>query len=112
MKPFRYMPFQSINIFLKKDIISYKFFINIVCNIILFIPFGFLGISFKKFKQLNVLAPIFLICISCMELIQYLTGRGYGEIDDIILNSIGMLIGFFMFKRFLLIRNSNLETQN
>lgn len=35
-----------------------------------------------------------------MEFLQTISGRGFGEIDDVILNTTGMLIGFFLMKQF------------
>lgn len=92
------IPFETISKFFSKDVSFYQFFINIICNIILFIPFGFLGLIFKSFNSINWLLPFFILVIICIELLQTITGRGYGEVDDVILNSLGMLIGYLMFK--------------
>lgn len=74
------------------------FLVNIVGNIFVFSPFGWLGLYFRKFSQLIPATFSFLIIISLIESLQYLTGRGVADIDDIFLNTVGMLIGFFLFK--------------
>jgi len=39
-----------------------------------------------------------LVAISIIESIQYISGRGVADVDDVFLNTLGMLIGFFLFK--------------
>lgn len=98
IRPLQLIPFETISKFFSTDVSFYNFFINIICNIILFIPFGFLGLIFKYFKSIKFLFPFFISAIIFMEFLQTFSGRGYGEVDDVILNTIGMLIGFAIFK--------------
>lgn len=77
------------------------FSINIIGNIVVFIPFGFLGIVFEKLKKAKFLFPIFILGISTLEFLQFITKRGYAEIDDVILNTIGVAIGFWVYRFFL-----------
>lgn len=95
------MPFETISKFFSTDVSFYDFFINIICNIFLFVPFGFLGLIFKSFNSIKIILPFFIFAIMVMEFLQTITGRGYGEIDDVILNTTGMLIGFILKKYFL-----------
>ncbi len=92
-------PFVTISeMFSEAD--NYKqFIINILGNIILFIPFGFLGIIFEKLKKLKNLLPIFIIAISIIELLQYITNKGFADIDDVIINTIGVAIGFWIYNK-------------
>ena len=92
-------PFVTISeMFSEAD--NYKqFIINILGNIILFIPFGFLGIIFEKLKKLKNLLPIFIIAISIIELLQYITNKGFADIDDVIINTIGVAIGFWIYDK-------------
>ncbi|WP_405083176.1 VanZ family protein [Paenibacillus chitinolyticus] len=75
---------------------------NFFGNILLFVPFGILlpllYISFKKFKNYF----LFLIStILCIEFIQLFTRVGIFDIDDIVLNSIGGVLGYFIIKKLL-----------
>ena len=92
-------PFVTISeMFSEAD--NYKqFIINILGNIILFIPFGFLGIIFEKLKKLKNLLPIFIIAISIIELLQYITNKVFADIDDVIINTIGVAIGFWIYNK-------------
>lgn len=64
---------------------------DILKNIWLFIPLG--AILFQLYpRKIILLVPIALSFI--IEIIQYITGIGYCELDDIISNSLGGLIGF------------------
>lgn len=74
------------------------FFKNLACNIIMFMPYGFLVPLFsKKNKWWQIL--IFGIILSVLiEVIQGLLGIGISDIDDVILNSFGLLIGFGIYK--------------
>ncbi len=68
---------------------------NIVLNIMMFVPFGFLlpllSERFRRVWKTYLLGFILTVGIEC---IQYYTGRGIFEIDDIIGNTIGMMIGY------------------
>lgn len=66
---------------------------DIIKNIWLFIPLGAILYQLCP-KKSFLLIPVFLSVI--VEGIQYTAGIGYCELDDIISNSIGGLIGFHM----------------
>ena len=102
----RYIPFQTIYLYIFvwiKDSImeSVK---NIFGNILLFIPYGFLGIMYPKLNQLKWFLFAFFIVINIVEFSQYYFKRGFADIDDIILNTTGAVIGFCIYKRFLFIK--------
>ncbi len=67
-------------------------------NVILFIPFGFLmPILSKRFQNMLhclILGSIFSIII---EISQYFAKRGYCQIDDIMTNTIGALVGYIIY---------------
>lgn len=65
---------------------------EVINNIILFIPLGALLGSLTR-KRAVLLLPIILTC--GIELIQYLTGMGLCETDDIFSNTVGACVGFF-----------------
>lgn len=64
-------------------------------NVILFIPFGLiLPFLYKVFRNIALtIITGFTFSVS-IEIIQYLTKRGFFQIDDIITNVIGTLIGY------------------
>jgi len=73
-------------------------------NIIMFIPFGFLGWIFPQLKELKILLYAFVSAIVIIEALQYFTRMGIFEVDDIILNTFGVYFGWllcrFVEKRF------------
>lgn len=85
------IPFRSISPYLKNITEPYAFK-NIIANILVFIPLGFF-VSNKNSK--NVFKTLF-ICLSVIlsiECIQLLFKIGFFDVDDIILNFIGSLLG-------------------
>ena len=73
-------------------------FKQIFFNVLLFVPFGFLlPMISKHFKN-----PIIAVTIGCLfsgmiEIMQYITGRGLTEVDDVITNTIGAAVGVAMY---------------
>lgn len=71
-------------------------FINLIGNILIFIP---LGIFLKYFKIRFISAfVIIIILVISIETLQYLTKRGIFDIMDIFLNSIGASIGYMLIR--------------
>ena len=99
---YNFIPFKSIadslNAGLRPALTS------VLGNVILTMPFGFLITLLKDNKKfLNVL--IFVVAFSfAIELTQHIIGIGIGyryrnvDIDDLILNTIGGIIGWFIYK--------------
>ena len=72
--------------------------ILLVGNICMYIPIG-IYIEYRFFNKKNTLKiGLFLIYIFLIELIQHILKKGVFDIDDIILNLIGFLIGVFLVK--------------
>ncbi|CAA7194969.1 VanZ family protein [Chryseobacterium potabilaquae] len=63
-------------------------------NVIMFIPFGFLGWIFTGLKEVKTLLYSFISAIVVVEAMQYFTRMGVFEVDDIILNTFGVYIGW------------------
>lgn len=72
-------------------------FVNIIGNMILFIPLGFILVNFSKYKSLSGLLGIAIIVI--LEWLQFLTKRGVLDIVDIFLNSLGLILGVLITKK-------------
>ena len=68
--------------------------IQIVNNILLFIPFGFaLPLNFPQFEKLRYTILAAALLSLAVELIQGFTGLGLCEIDDVMGNTLGAGIG-------------------
>lgn len=72
---------------------------NIGVNILLFVPMGIaLPILFNNFKKLWQVTLICFFVTALAETIQYIFNLGSFDIDDIILNTFGGIIGYAVFK--------------
>ena len=73
------------------------FFLNIFGNIICFMPFGFLLPAATAGKT-RFLSTTFLGFLSSVgfEALQYYTAVGAGDVDDVILNTIGTALGYII----------------
>ena len=75
------------------------FLINIVGNVVAFIPFGAsLPLINKKYKSFISILLIGLLFILSIETIQLVMQAGSFDVDDIILDSTGVVIGFVISK--------------
>lgn len=85
------IPFRSISPYLRNITEPYAFK-NIAANILVFIPLGFF-VSNKNSKNVFKALIICLGVILSIECIQLLFKIGFFDVDDIILNFLGSLIG-------------------
>lgn len=74
--------------------------INILGNIFAFVPFGFLGWVFPKFKEFKPLVFSFLTVLLTVEALQYFSRLGVFDIDDVLLNTAGVALGYWIFRKF------------
>lgn len=103
----KYVPFDTVkeyffHVFYYDKI---EFVKNIFGNIILFIPYGFLGILYPKLNKFTWLFLTFFIIINIVEFSQYYLKRGMADIDDVILNTSGAIIGFVIYKKWFYIKD-------
>ena len=71
-------------------------FVNACLNVLLFVPFGFfLPMLWKEFRSIKRVALAGIVATFFIEISQLFTGRAT-DIDDIITNSIGTLIGYLI----------------
>lgn len=85
---------------------------NILGNILAFGPLGFLiPIIFKKCRKFVKTISICFISIIGIESFQFIAMLGYFDIDDILLNTLGCLIGYCVYGglRILLSKQSDLS---
>lgn len=89
-----FIPFREI---FRYDISSKLFIRNVLGNILLFVPFGIFATRYIKNKK-AYLTVILTFLVSCsIEFAQSLIGRT-ADIDDVILNTLGGLLGFLLYK--------------
>ena len=94
----RLLPLVSTILFVQNTTSWESIIINLFGNIIMFIPFGFLGWLNAKYFSFKKLIVDFLSALIIVEALQYLTRLGVFDIDDLTLNSLGVWIGFQMRK--------------
>ena len=92
----------GVNITLFKELTRYQigtrlFYRNIVGNIIMFIPFGFFTSYYLKLERKSFIFYLAVIVSVVIELIQLKLGRAF-DIDDILLNMIGSMIGYYLYR--------------
>lgn len=75
---------------------SYKFYKNIIGNIVMFIPFGYFASHYLNNRKCSTIIITTAIICTCTEGMQYYLGRVF-DIDDIILNVVGAFIGFLFY---------------
>jgi glycopeptide antibiotics resistance protein len=91
----------GVNVTIFKELTRYQvgsrlFYRNIVGNILMFIPFGFTS-YYLKLEKKRVIFYLTLVVSIFIELIQLKIGRAF-DVDDIILNLVGSIIGYFLYR--------------
>jgi len=92
-----FVPFKEI---LRYDITSKLFIRNVIGNIVIFIPFGYLisDTIYMNTKHKNIFIVLLFVLLTSLgiETTQMYIGRSF-DVDDIILNFVGGLFGYFIF---------------
>ncbi len=95
------IPFKEMT---RYSIGSELFFYNVVGNIVLFIPFGYFVSDYLKAKRIHHILIVSILISLTAETIQYKIGRAF-DVDDIILNVIGAILGFMFYISIQAIKN-------
>lgn len=98
MRHANFEPFKTIKLMYKGRNLTTEFqYKNLGGNLLGFVPLGiFLPLLFKRLKSfVAVIAIVFLVSLT-YEIIQLCTGLGLFDVDDLILNTAGGMIGFIM----------------
>lgn len=78
-----------------QETISWLDIIRIVLgNVVMFVPFGFLGWVFPQLKNLKSLIITFVSTIVIIEALQYFSRLGVFDVDDVLLNTFGVFLGW------------------
>ncbi|MGG3802455.1 VanZ family protein [Metabacillus fastidiosus] len=100
------IPFATISFYLAGKVNFLVAFYNLAANIGLFIPYGIYFMLKKRRYKILILLP--LLSIVSIELLQFVTNRGSLDIDDLILNMIGVFTGYLcfpLFKKIIIVNN-------
>ncbi len=89
-----FIPFKELT---RYHIGSNLFYRNIVGNILLFAPYGFFTSYFLKLDKKRIAFTLTLIISLTIEGVQLLIGRCF-DVDDILLNLVGGMLGYFVYK--------------
>jgi glycopeptide antibiotics resistance protein len=92
-----FIPFKEM---LRYDITSKLFIRNVIGNIVIFIPFGYLisDTIYMNTKHKNIIIVLIFVLLTSLgiETTQMYIGRSF-DVDDIILNFAGGLVGYISF---------------
>lgn len=92
-------PFETISIYVSNaHAVNDWFFKNLACNILMFVPFGLLLPLFATKRRVWHILWAGVSAAGLIEVVQLITSFGIFDIDDIILNTVGVLIGFLIYK--------------
>ncbi len=82
----------------------------VIENILMMIPFGvFLPSVFKSAENIFCCIPLGFSFSVILEYAQFLSQRGHMQVDDVVMNVIGTLIGYLLFVSVKLLRRLNKE---
>lgn len=96
-----FMPFREI---LRYDYGTRSFYKQVFGNILMFVPLGYYATSYCKIKNLGTITLVSLLASSVIETVQHFIGRTF-DIDDIILNVVGGIVGFLLYTGLSAIKN-------
>ncbi|WP_342431462.1 VanZ family protein [Neobacillus sp. FSL H8-0543] len=92
------VPFSTISLYLSGKVNGLVSFYNLAANIGLFIPFG-IYLQESRYSNWNlIIIPIG--GISFIEVLQFITHRGSLDIDDLVLNTLGVFLGYLLYPLF------------
>lgn len=88
------LPFKEM---FRYDVGTYLFYKNILGNLLLFMPYGFFIGYFLNINKSYIIFILSIIASASIEITQLYIGRVF-DVDDIILNVIGALFGFAIYR--------------
>ncbi|MCK2015419.1 VanZ family protein [Peribacillus muralis] len=94
-------PFSTILAYASNELDGLVSFYNLSANVGLFIPFG-LYLLFREGKEVTTLTKFLypFIMISIIEISQFILRRGSLDVDDLILNMLGVYLGYLLYPLF------------
>lgn len=89
-----FIPFKEM---FRYRIFSTMFFKNVIGNMIMFMPYGFFISYILKLDKKKIVFILSILVSLTIETTQLVIGRVF-DVDDIILNVLGGLIGYFIYR--------------
>ena len=89
-----FMPFKEI---FRYQLFSPSFIKNVVGNMIMFMPYGFFISYFLKLDKKRYVIFLSLLTSATIEITQLIIGRVF-DVDDILLNIVGGLLGYLVYR--------------
>ena len=98
---FQDVSWSSSNFIPFKEMFRYQFgsrlfFKNVIGNMLLFMPYGFFTAYYLKLEKPKAVIILSLLVSTTIEFTQLAIGRVF-EIDDLILNFMGAMVGFYVY---------------
>lgn len=84
---------------------------QVILNIVLMVPFGFLLPQVRKFNGFSVVLTTFLLSTT-IELSQLIMSSRISDVTDIITNTIGGILGYMIYTAYLKIKNKPKNENN
>lgn len=92
------VPFSTVMFYLSGKVNWLISFYNLAANIGLFVPYG-IYLKLKRYSKLKTLF-ISLLFIVSIEITQFVSQRGSLDVDDLMLNLLGVFLGYWLFPLF------------
>lgn len=89
-----FIPFKEL---LRYEFGTNLFYKNIIGNILLFMPYGFFVSYYLRLDKKRMAFILVLLVSLAIECVQLLIGRCF-DVDDILLNIIGGMIGYYVYR--------------
>lgn len=89
-----FVPFKEM---FRYPLFSKLFFKNVIGNMLMFLPYGFFVSYFLKINKARIIFILSTIVSITIETTQLIIGRVF-DVDDIILNVIGGILGYFVYQ--------------
>jgi len=81
------------------DPVKWRLLMNLIGNIFMFVPIGFfLPHKWRTFRKFGIFIITALFIDLTIELTQYFLKLGWFDVDDIILNVLGMAAGYLVYR--------------
>jgi len=97
---YNYTPFEEIVRFwqYRHQLGMQAFTLNIIGNVVAFVPFGlFVPIISRGLRKTWKIIMLGALLSAVIEVVQLMTRVGTCDIDDVILNTIGAIVGYLIF---------------
>lgn len=96
-----FIPFQEM---FRYDFGTGLFMRNVIGNMLIFLPFGFFVSYFLDLNKVRTIMILSLITSTCIETTQLVIGRVF-DVDDIMLNIVGGMMGYFLYRVLVIIKD-------